>query len=420
MRSGVGLVLDGHQADHPAGHDPPDGPEDPDGRELLLRARHLVEGDGVHQGQGGVVAEGVGQQHPEEGGRVGDRRDAVEERRPGQVHDAEDLLRGEEAVGDHADEEGRHDGPPGHGAVGLGGLGPRELEALEQVGPHGDPPGPPDEELEEHHRGQAGANRSGQGVLGIHGRPSPFASPGAEDPCRRRGLDGPEATTPRLLGGTGGRWTGRVTGAGRGVHSAPTRRHTMTSCSRRFGALALTLGLVALLAPGAAIGGENPPPGFTSLFNGKDLTGWKVPEGDGGHWKVVDGVIDYDAQSEAEGDKSLYSEKEYGDYVLRADWRIKDTPWVNPQAKIVLPERRQQEGTRRQGDRHRGARLGLRDLHARPAQGPGEHLVLAGGLGRGLRLPHGPGAARGGAGRCRPHDATPTRTSASGTPSRSR
>lgn len=112
----------------------------------------------------------------------------------------------------------------------------------------------------------------------------------------------------------------------------------MTSYYRRFGALALTLGLVALLAPAApAVGGENPPPGFTSLFNGKDFTGWKVPEGDGGHWKIVDGVIDYDAESEAEGDKSLYSEKEYGDYVLRADWRISDTPWVNPHVKIVLP-----------------------------------------------------------------------------------
>ena len=45
--------------------------------------------------------------------------------------------------------------------------------------------------------------------------------------------------------------------------------------------------------------------GFTSLFNGKDLTHWKVPAGDNGHWKVLDGVIDYDARSEAPGDKNL-------------------------------------------------------------------------------------------------------------------
>ena len=34
------------------------------------------------------------------------------------------------------------------------------------------------------------------------------------------------------------------------------------------------------------------PPGFVSLFNGRDFTGWKVPDGDGGHWKVINGVID--------------------------------------------------------------------------------------------------------------------------------
>ena len=50
------------------------------------------------------------------------------------------------------------------------------------------------------------------------------------------------------------------------------------------------------------------PGQFVSLFNGKDLSGWKIPEGDNGHWKVVDGVIDYDAMSEAKGDKSLFTE----------------------------------------------------------------------------------------------------------------
>jgi hypothetical protein len=49
-------------------------------------------------------------------------------------------------------------------------------------------------------------------------------------------------------------------------------------------------------------------------------------------------VIDYDAESEATGDKSLWSEKEYGDFVLRVDWRIKDTPYVNPNVQIVRPD----------------------------------------------------------------------------------
>ena len=67
------------------------------------------------------------------------------------------------------------------------------------------------------------------------------------------------------------------------------------------------------------------PPGFVSLFNGKDLSGWTVPKGDNGHWKVVEGVIDYDAASEATGDKNLWTEKEYGDFVLMLDWKIKRT-----------------------------------------------------------------------------------------------
>ena len=80
------------------------------------------------------------------------------------------------------------------------------------------------------------------------------------------------------------------------------------------------------------------PAGFVSLFNGKDLAGWKIPAGDGGHWKVVDGVIDYDAESQSEGDKCLWSEREFVDFVLLIDWRIKATPYVNGAMQYVLPD----------------------------------------------------------------------------------
>jgi len=76
---------------------------------------------------------------------------------------------------------------------------------------------------------------------------------------------------------------------------------------------------------------------FASLFNGEDFTNWKVPVGDNGHWKILDGVIDYDAESEAEDDKNLWSEKEYQDFVLFVDWRIKETPWKNHGVPIILP-----------------------------------------------------------------------------------
>ena len=93
--------------------------------------------------------------------------------------------------------------------------------------------------------------------------------------------------------------------------------------------------LVASLAVAA-----NPaePDGFTPLFNGKDLAGWKVPDGDNGHWKVVDGVIDYDAGSEAPGDKNLWTEREYGDFVLQLDWRLKEAPFVNKNIPYILPD----------------------------------------------------------------------------------
>jgi hypothetical protein len=105
-------------------------------------------------------------------------------------------------------------------------------------------------------------------------------------------------------------------------------------CGVGFGVLAFVV-LGARVSPDGA---SEPPPGFTVLFNGKDFSGWKVPEGDGGHWKVLDGVIDYDAQSEARGDKSLWTDRAYGDFVLHVDWRLKETPYVNPNVFYVLPD----------------------------------------------------------------------------------
>lgn len=85
--------------------------------------------------------------------------------------------------------------------------------------------------------------------------------------------------------------------------------------------------------------------GYVSLFNGKDLTGWMVPEGDNGHWNVIDGVIDYDARSEAEGDKSLWSENEYEDFNLHVEWRFKgygdhlfSMPTILPDGSYVKDE----------------------------------------------------------------------------------
>ena len=149
--------------------------------------------------------------------------------------------------------------------------------------------------------------------------------------------------------------------------------------------------LLGLAVPLAAHGAEEePPPGFVALFNGRDFSGWKVPEGDGGHWKVVEGVIDYDAESEAKGDKSLWSEREYGDHVLLVDWRIKEAPYINRGIPYILPD-----GTHARDIHGKEMRLALPDADSgvyvrgsgRP---PDQHLVLADRLGRDLRHPHQP------------------------------
>lgn len=106
----------------------------------------------------------------------------------------------------------------------------------------------------------------------------------------------------------------------------------------------LSLGacLLAVVSCGTGPSGAPEPAkadaGFTVLFNGKDFTNWRVPEGDNGHWKIVDGVIDYDGQSEAKGEKHLFTQKEYGDFVLKVDWRIKEAPFMNNNVPVILPD----------------------------------------------------------------------------------
>lgn len=85
--------------------------------------------------------------------------------------------------------------------------------------------------------------------------------------------------------------------------------------------------------------------GFKSLFNGKNLDGWMIPEGDNGHWSVIDGVIDYDARSEAKGDKHLWTREEFDDFKLHVEWRLKGygdhlfpMPTILPSGEYVKDE----------------------------------------------------------------------------------
>ena len=86
---------------------------------------------------------------------------------------------------------------------------------------------------------------------------------------------------------------------------------------------ALKLGLLAtvcaIIAPGAstpARGGDTPPDGFTSIFNGKDLSGWK-PTGKADVWTVEKGLI----VCKGGGGGWLLTEKDYSDFEFQCEYR---------------------------------------------------------------------------------------------------
>lgn len=96
-----------------------------------------------------------------------------------------------------------------------------------------------------------------------------------------------------------------------------------------------------VLGPMAGWSGDNTPPeGFTALFNGKDLTGWKglvadpekrarmtpeelaaeqkkADESMRTHWKVQDGMFVFDGKG-----NNLCTVKDYGDFEMYVDWKI--------------------------------------------------------------------------------------------------
>ena len=61
--------------------------------------------------------------------------------------------------------------------------------------------------------------------------------------------------------------------------------------------------------------------GFVSLYNGLDFTGWKHGEEHAGHWKAAGWRINSDGEG-----GHLWSEREFGDFVLICDWRWTGKP----------------------------------------------------------------------------------------------
>src|SRR5690349_13606756 len=93
--------------------------------------------------------------------------------------------------------------------------------------------------------------------------------------------------------------------------------------SHRIGLLLLGVSVPLWLVPASADTG-----GFTPLFNGKDLAGWKAfgratkdgpttPIDPGQTWTVADGILKCTGKPTG----YLVTEKEYANYILRLKWR---------------------------------------------------------------------------------------------------
>ena len=91
----------------------------------------------------------------------------------------------------------------------------------------------------------------------------------------------------------------------------------------RYALFSLTLASLTLL-PAAGVTMQKAEPGFTSLFNGKDFTGWVYGRRGAGEnksgkgYQIENGVI----YSTKENGGNLYTAKEYSDFVLRFDVRL--------------------------------------------------------------------------------------------------
>lgn len=88
--------------------------------------------------------------------------------------------------------------------------------------------------------------------------------------------------------------------------------------------LPAALGALILIPTVSAGVAQKAEEGFTSIFNGKDLTGWVygsrrgVENKSGRGYQVDNGVI----YSTVEDGGNLYTEKEYADFVLRFEFRL--------------------------------------------------------------------------------------------------
>src|SRR5258706_12538944 len=79
------------------------------------------------------------------------------------------------------------------------------------------------------------------------------------------------------------------------------------------------MALLMVLSSVRVIGAADAKDDLPSIFNGKDLSGWKAPA-DNKWWKVVDGVLVGENDESMKG-SMLYTEKSYGNVAGEAGGR---------------------------------------------------------------------------------------------------
>jgi hypothetical protein len=89
---------------------------------------------------------------------------------------------------------------------------------------------------------------------------------------------------------------------------------------RRLFPLSLIAALLALSPARPADKEKDVPEGFIPLFDGKDLDGWKVFDGKKDAWGVEDGMI----VTKSGGGGWLLTDKEYGDFEVRVDFKMSE------------------------------------------------------------------------------------------------
>ena len=83
---------------------------------------------------------------------------------------------------------------------------------------------------------------------------------------------------------------------------------------------------------------------FQPLYSGLDFSGWKMEPGHEGHWRTNDWILEYDGGSTATN-KFLRTEKEFGDFILIADWRLtrkperREMPIIRPDGSFLIDAR---------------------------------------------------------------------------------